>query len=108
MVISSDLFKTDYGIQINVDDWNKTIVFERSGLIFIFNFHISHSIPGYDFIVQEPGDYQILLNTDSTEFGGHGRIDENTVFTSQYNEEDKFHRLFIYNTNRTAMVLKKI
>jgi len=108
LVKKHDLFKTDFGHQINIDDWNKTIVFERSGLIFIFNFHISHSIPGYDFLVTEPGDYRILLNSDSTKFGGHGRIEEDTIFTSLYNEEDKLHRLMVYNTNRTAMVLKRI
>ena len=101
------LLDMEYGTQLFLDDWNKTLVFSKSKLIFIFNFHINHSQPDYDFIVPEPGDYKIVLNTDNPAFGGHGRIDEKTVFITQYNEKNKEHRLKIYNTNRTALVLKK-
>ena len=108
LVSENNLLLSDCARQLNMDEANKTIVFERNGLIFIFNFHISHSIPDYEFVVPEPGDYRIILNTDNPAFGGHGRIDESTVFISQYSEKDQLHRLKIYNTNRTALVLKRI
>ena len=108
LVSENHLLLSDWARQLNMDDTNKTIVFERNGLIFIFNFHISNSIPDYEFVVPEPGDYKIILNTDNPVFGGHGRIDESTVFISQHSEKDQLHRLKIYNTNRTALVLKKI
>jgi 1,4-alpha-glucan branching enzyme len=108
LVTEYNLMLPDWARQLNLDSDNKTLVFERNELIFIFNFHISHSIPDYEFTVPDPGDYQIILNTDNPAFGGHGRIDESTVFISQYSEEDHLHRLKIYNTNRTAVVLKKI
>ena len=102
------LLNMEYGTQLYLDDWDKTIVFEKNGLLFIFNFHINHSIPDYGFTVKDPGDYQIILNTDNPVFGGHGRIDEETIFITQYDEVKNVHQLKIYNTNRTALVLKRI
>jgi 1,4-alpha-glucan branching enzyme len=103
-----DLLTSGYGHSLLMDEENKTIVFEKNHLIFVFNFHVSRSIPDYAFIVPEPGDYRILLNTDDQEFGGHDRIRKNSVFISQFNETDQVSRLLIYNTNRTALVLNKI
>ena len=103
-----EILDADFGSLLNADDWNKTIVFERNKLIFIFNFHINLSIPDYEFMVTEPGDYRIVLNTDDPEFGGHGRIVKETIFITQYHEKEKQHSLKIYNTNRTAIVLERI
>jgi 1,4-alpha-glucan branching enzyme len=91
-----------------MDATNQTMIFERQKLVFIFNFHVSNSVPDYLFQVPEPGDYRIVLNTDRPEFGGHGRIDEKMVYTTRYNGEDSTHHLMIYNTNRTAMVFERI
>jgi 1,4-alpha-glucan branching enzyme len=102
-----DILRAGFGTLLNVDDWNKTIVFERNQLIFIFNFHINLSVPDYEFPVPEPGDYRIVLNTDNPAFGGHGRIDEETIFISRFHEDDQSHSLRIYNTNRTAMILQR-
>jgi 1,4-alpha-glucan branching enzyme len=104
----NNLLNMEYAVQLHLDDWNKTIIFEKNGLVFVFNFHVSHSLPDYEFTVQEPGDYRIILNTDSPDYGGHGRIDEDTVFITRYSPEDDTNRLKIYNTNRTGMVLKHI
>ncbi|MEI6898929.1 MAG: alpha-amylase family glycosyl hydrolase, partial [Bacteroidota bacterium] len=108
LIISHGVLQTEYANQIFMDDWNKTIVFERQGLIFLFNFHINMSTPDYEFPVPEPGDYKIVLSTDSVGFGGHGRIKEESVFITQFNEAENSHKLQIYNTNRTALVLKRI
>jgi 1,4-alpha-glucan branching enzyme len=108
MVKKHRLFDQGYGDQINMDGENQTIVFKRQGLIFIFNFHVSNSIPDYKFPVPEPGDYRIILDTDDKEFGGHGRVDNKLVYTTMFNEEDQTHHLMIYNTNRTALVFERI
>lgn len=100
-----DLFKEEQAKQINMDADNKTLIFERAGLIFIFNFHPSHSVPDYAFPVREPGKYRIILNSDNKKYGGHERIDEKTAFFTQTKKTGIF--LQIYNTNRTAMVLMK-
>ena len=103
-----DVLQSDYGNQLYLDDWNKTIIFERHGLIFIFNFHINMSAPDYEFPIPEPGDYQIVLSTDDPVYGGHGRVTADSIFITLFNESDNTHKLKIYNTNRTAMVLKRI
>jgi 1,4-alpha-glucan branching enzyme len=108
VIEQNNVLNTTFASQLNMDDWNKTLVFERNGLVFIFNFHISFSITDYEFTVPEPGDYKIMLNTDNPAFGGHGRIDESKVFISQYYPAENLHKLKIYNTNRTALVLKRI
>ncbi len=101
------LLNAEYGYQLNMDDWNKTMAFEKNGLIFVLNFHINLSVPDYGFTVREPGKYKIILNSDNPDFGGHGRVDEDAEYFTFYEEEEKINRLKIYNTNRTVLVLKK-
>ncbi|UZR93271.1 alpha-amylase family glycosyl hydrolase [Chondrinema litorale] len=88
--------------QLNMDEMNKTIIFKKGKLIFVFNFHPTNAIFDYKFWVPEKGKYKILLNSDAPEFGGHDRIDNSTIF--QTNESDM---LSIYNTNRTVQIFKK-
>lgn len=108
LVKTFKLFNTGFGDQLNMDGENQTIIFKRQGLIFIFNFHVSNSIPGYKFAVPDPGDYRIILNTDRPEFGGHNRVNDTLVYTTLYQPEDDTHRLMIYNTNRTALVFEQV
>lgn len=95
-----------FGNQLNMDETNKTIVFERNHLIFVFNFHPANSIPGYRFPVPKAGEYHLILNSDDRQFGGHGRIDDSTRFIAQSEGPTPF--LSIYSTNRTAMVFKRV
>lgn len=93
--------------QLNMDEVNKTIIFERNNLIFLFNFHISNAIPGYTFYVPNAGKYKALLISDSAQYGGHGRIDEETIYETEQDSHGTA-QLKVYLTNRTCMVLKKI
>jgi len=88
--------------QLNMDELNKTVIFKRGKLIFVFNFHHSNSVFGYRFWVPAKGRYKIVLNSDESQFGGHGRVASDTVF-----ETDSEQFISIYNTNRTVLVLKK-
>jgi 1,4-alpha-glucan branching enzyme len=108
LIKSTNILAQDYGMQLNMDEENKTIVFEKQGLVFVFNFHPDRSIPGYSFIVPEPGDYIPALNSDGTEFGGQGRIDESLKHITTYDLKSKTHWLTIYNTNRTAQIFKRL
>lgn len=108
MVKEHKLFSTGFADQLNMDPDNHTMVFRRQGLIFIFNFHPSNSIPDYRFNVPEPGDYRILLNSDSAAFGGPGRVDDTLTYTTLYDETTGTHSLAVYNTNRTALVFGRI
>merc|ERR1711874_231743 len=53
----------------------KVIVFERGGLVFCFNWHHVESLSDYKVGVDNPGQYNIVLDTDNELFGGHGRRD---------------------------------
>lgn len=108
IITDFQVLEPTYATQLHMDDWNKTIVFERSGLIFLFNFHIHFSIADYTFPVSEPGTYQIILNSDHPDFGGHGRMDDQATFFTSYNPEENSNKLSIYNTNRTALVFKRV
>jgi 1,4-alpha-glucan branching enzyme len=88
-----------------MDPLNKVIIFERANLIFVFNFHPTHSIYDYRFRVYQPGKYKIILNSDDEKYGGHGRVDTTMLYESFPNFGPEF--LSIYATNRTALVLKK-
>jgi 1,4-alpha-glucan branching enzyme len=90
---------------INTDEKNQTLIFERAGLLFIFNFSGHHSIANYEFWVPEAGVYQYLLNSDAAAFGGHHRIDEATEHHSF--ERNGHNFLKIYTVTRSAFVLKK-
>ena len=96
-----------FGNQLNIDEENKTIVFERNNLIFLFNFHTQNSIPGYKFPVHKAGSYQIILNSDDRDFGGHGRIDNSQSYVTEQDMGRK-PELTVYNTNRTALVFRRV
>jgi 1,4-alpha-glucan branching enzyme len=89
--------------QVNMDETNKVIIFERNNLIFIFNFSISNSIFGYRFKMPTKGSYKIILDSDRKDFGGFGRVDDSIEYKT-----DELQGLSIYLTNRTALVLKKV
>ncbi len=91
--------------RLNVDENNQVLILERANLIFIFNFHPTNSIPDYEFWVPKGGDFKYILNSDDAKFGGHDRIDPNTIHSSFEKEGGDFIK--IYCVNRTAMVLKR-
>ncbi|MES2732502.1 MAG: alpha amylase C-terminal domain-containing protein [Bacteroidota bacterium] len=96
------ILSADPARQLNMDDMNKVIIFERSNLVFVFNFHFQHSIFDYKFYVPTPGKYRIILNSDEARFGGHNRVDSNLNY---FSDAENFLRLYI--TNRTVMVLRR-
>lgn len=108
LVKINKILSAGYANMLNIDEANKCIIFEKAELVFLFNFHPTGSIPGYEFEVPNSGKYKIILNTDNVAFGGHGRIDEEIYYeTYSYNESTK-PMLRVYFTNRTAIVLKRI
>lgn len=96
-----------YGDLIKSDDWNKTLVFEKAGLVFVFNFHINQSLPDYEFYVPESGKYKIILNSDAPKFGGHNRVDDAIEYPTQFNEQEGRHYLKVYVPNRAVLVFKQ-
>jgi 1,4-alpha-glucan branching enzyme len=88
---------------LNEDRTNQTICFEKGGLIFVFNFHPTASVPDYKFWVPQHGKYRIVLTSDEHEFGGHERIDLATEF---FTDDKQF--ISIYNTQRTVQIFERI
>ncbi|MEL7148277.1 MAG: alpha amylase C-terminal domain-containing protein, partial [Bacteroidota bacterium] len=91
--------------QLNMDQDNHVIVFERNNLVFVFNFHPTHSIPDYRFKVEHPGKYQIVSNSDKPEFGGFGRVDDEMSYPAVTLFGEYF--LSIYVPSRTCVILKR-
>ena len=84
---------------------DKVIVFERAGLLWIFNFHPNSSFSDYRVGVEQEGTYKIVLNTDSPAFGGLGNIDETTrFFTTDFAWNGRRNFLQVYVPCRTAIV----
>lgn len=97
----------EFAAQLNMDELNKTIVFSRADLVFIFNFHPFNSVPGYIITVPEQGEYRVVLCSDNAKFGGHNRLDETISYPAVFNKEINAYQLKLYVTNRTAIVLKR-
>ncbi|MBR0336227.1 MAG: alpha amylase C-terminal domain-containing protein, partial [Alistipes sp.] len=84
-------------------------VFSHRNLLFVFNWHTEASIPDYITEVPRPGKYTVELTTDDTRFGGQGRNivgSEHFSYSAKDDEGNIHHYIKIYNTARTAMVLK--
>ncbi|MDD2965133.1 MAG: alpha-amylase family glycosyl hydrolase [Bacteroidales bacterium] len=100
------LLSADYPMILNVDEANKTLIFERGGLVFVFNWHTVASIPDYEFPVPEAGDYRLLLSSDESRFGGWNRQDASLLYPS-FMAFDGTPHLRIYNTHRTVAVFAR-
>ncbi|KAL8868024.1 MAG: hypothetical protein Q9174_005265, partial [Haloplaca sp. 1 TL-2023] len=84
---------------------DKVIVFERAGLLWIFNFHPTESFADYRVGVEQSGTYQIVLDTDDTAFGGFGRNVKGTrFFTTDFAWNGRKNFVQVYIPVRTAIV----
>ncbi|KAI9876033.1 MAG: alpha-1,4-glucan branching enzyme [Pleopsidium flavum] len=85
---------------------DKVIVFERAGLLWIFNFHPTQSFADYRVGVEQSGTYRIVLDTDDTDFGGFGRNEKSTrFFTTPFQWNGRKNFIQVYIPTRTAIVL---
>ena len=91
------------------NDGDQVLVYQRKDFIFVFNFNPKQSFTDYGFLVA-PGAYEVILNTDSVQFGGNGFSDDTithfTISDPLYKKENK-EWLKLYIPARTAMVLRK-
>jgi 1,4-alpha-glucan branching enzyme len=53
---------------------DKVVVYERAGLLFVFNFHPTKSFTDYRVGVDGAGKYGIVLSSDEGRFGGFDNI----------------------------------
>ena len=93
-------------IQLALDNTAKTLVYQKGGAIFGFNFHPVNSYDGLLLPVPEAGEYQVLMSSDDFCFGGHGRIYHQSYRADI--QENGRPGLRLYLPSRTAVVLKKV
>ena len=90
---------------VRVDEEKKIIAFERGGLWFFVNLNPEKSFSDCCFEAL-PGEYELVLDSDSSAFGGFGRI----AYPQKYYTiaSDGKIVLSLYLPSRTGIVLRKI
>ena len=92
------------------NDGDQILAYMRKDLVFVFNFSPTKSFTDYGFLVPK-GEYEGVLNTDATRFGGFGLADDTirhfTQFDPLYKKEKK-EWLKLYIPARSAVVLRKV
>ena len=92
------------------NDGDQILAYMRKDLVFVFNFSPTKSFTDYGFLVPK-GEYEVVLNTDDTRFGGFGLADDTirhfTQFDPLYKKEKK-EWLKLYIPARSAVVLRKV
>ncbi|KAG8748503.1 alpha-1,4-glucan branching enzyme [Ceratobasidium sp. 414] len=80
---------------------DKVIVFERAGLVFVFNFHPTNSFADYRVGVEVEGEYRPVLSSDEKRFAGQGRIDMNGKhFTTPLGWNNRRNWMHVYIPSR--------
>jgi 1,4-alpha-glucan branching enzyme len=91
-------------------DDDQILAFARGELIFVFNWNPSKSFSDYG-ILAPAGEYELVMDSDSEEFGGYGNIDSSIHHFTQpdplYDPSGKGW-LKLYIPSRTAQVLKLV
>ncbi len=92
------------------NDGDQVLAFGRGDLVFVFNFNPVRSFSDYGFLVPR-GSYKTVLDSDSIEFGGFGRVDDNVehfTLTDPLYKKVRKEWLKLYLPSRSSMVLKKV
>ena len=87
------------------DNERQVLIFTRGDYLFVFNFNPEKSFPDYVFDAPS-GKYTMLLDTDSKNFDGLGRIDEKMEHFTRYVSPGR-GQLSLYIPARTGFVLKR-
>ena len=96
-------------VEIWHNDGDQVLAFMRGDLLFVFNFSPTQSFTDYGFLVPT-GSYDVVLNTDAQEFGGHGFADDTMTHFTNFDPlyvKDHKEWLKLYIPARSAVVLKK-
>ena len=94
------------------DEEKKILIFKRKNCIFALNFNPTASFVDYGFSAPA-GKYEVVLNSDESEFDGFSRVKTGEVHFSvpvkNENGNGKYSdSLSLYLPNRCAVVLKKL
>lgn len=82
------------------------LAYEKAGLIFLFNFHPTQSLPNFFLPMPKVGRYRVIFDSDDVAFGGQGRISREVQY--QTHAQDNIPQgITIYSPARTVMVLER-
>ncbi len=96
-------------VEVWHNDGDQILAFFRGDLLFVFNFSPTNSYTDYGFIVPQ-GGYDVVLNTDSSLYGGNDLADDSLRHFTNYDpiyEKDGKGWLKLYIPARSAVVLRK-
>ena len=99
----NELLKSPPAQVLYIDHGPKIIVAERANFIFVFNFSVSSSIFGYPIRVPGAESRELALDTDASDFGGHGRVDPEVHYPV-----DKEGIMKVYSPSRSGLVFRKL
>eukprot|EP01094_Clydonella_sp_ATCC50884_P022568 TRINITY_DN5226_c0_g2_i1.p1 TRINITY_DN5226_c0_g2~~TRINITY_DN5226_c0_g2_i1.p1 ORF type:complete len:495 (-),score=196.31 TRINITY_DN5226_c0_g2_i1:1251-2735(-) len=84
---------------------DKVVTFERGNLVWAFNFHPERSYTDYAVGCERPGKYTVVLSSDVSECGGHGRVCEGGEYFSRPQPmHAREHHFLVYLPSRCALV----
>ena len=91
------------------NDGDQVLAFMRGDLVFVFNFNPTTSFTDYGFLVPT-GAYNVVLNSDASEFGGNNLADDSVTHLTNYDPlyvTERKEWLKLYIPARSAVVLRK-
>lgn len=91
------------------NDGDQVLAFMRGDLVFVFNFNPTTSFTDYGFLVPT-GAYNVVLNSDASEFGGNNLADDSVTHLTNYDQlyvTERKEWLKLYIPARSAVVLRK-
>ena len=87
---------------------DQVICYGRNDILFIFNFHPYNSYTDYGMLVN-PGEYEMILDTDDPKFGGFGLNDSKVHhFTLPADGYTDRGWIKLYIPSRSAFVLRRV
>ncbi len=89
---------------VNLNEGDHVVSFCRDDYVFVFNFHPEKSFTNYGIPVPV-GEYELILSSDYSEFGGFDRITGNAPYQTVPTPNGQ--NLRVYIPSRTAAVFKK-
>jgi 1,4-alpha-glucan branching enzyme len=95
--------------QLACHEDTKQLVYRRGPLVFVFNLHPTESYVGLRIPVPDARDYRVVLNSDSPQFEGQGRVPEFAMYPKQ--EVGMYGRgqsVQLYLPARTAQVMAPV
>ena len=90
-----------------LDEEKNLLIFERNGLIYLFNMHPTQSQKDVFISCAEMGKgrYRVIFSTDNIEYGGQDRISKNQIYCADKTEYGLGFKIYI--PCRIAVVLMK-